>query len=96
MQARIRALSSRQQSRSPLCAVTTPERILVFFPLHTSVDDHHQESLRRIAADFATTPEGRRDLTSGMHKALALRDSFWSWLLERARRVPTWKDDDAS
>jgi hypothetical protein len=23
-----------------------------------------------------------------MHKALALRDAFWSWLLERALQMP--------
>lgn len=56
----------------------------VFFPLHTAVDDHHQATLRAIAADFATTPEGRMDLAKGMRKALALRDSFWCWLHERA------------
>lgn len=63
---------------------TLPLRDWVFFPLHTSVDDQHQQSLQRIAADFATTAEGRRDLAMGMHKALKLRDSFWSWLHERA------------
>jgi len=56
----------------------------VFFPLHTAVDDHHQATLRAIAADFATTPEGRMDLAKGMRKALALRDFFWCWLHERA------------
>lgn len=60
----------------------------VFFRLHTLVDDHHQESLRRIAIDVAATEGGRADLARGMHKALALRDSFWSWLLERARACP--------
>lgn len=59
-------------------------RDCVFFALHTCVDDHHQETLRRIAADFAGTAEGRRDLATGMHKALKLRDSFWSWLHGRA------------
>jgi hypothetical protein len=57
----------------------------VFFPLHTAVDDHHQASLRRIAIDLAADERGRADLARGMHKALALRDSFWSWLHERAR-----------
>jgi pyrroloquinoline quinone (PQQ) biosynthesis protein C len=56
----------------------------VFFPLHTAVDDHHQATLKAIATDFAATPEGRADLAKGMMKALALRDSFWSWLYERA------------
>lgn len=61
----------------------------VFFPLHTAVDDHHQATLRAIASDFATTPEGRADLAKGMHKALALRDSFWCWLHERATAPPS-------
>jgi pyrroloquinoline quinone (PQQ) biosynthesis protein C len=56
----------------------------VFFPLHTAVDDHHQATLKAIASDFAATAAGRADLTKGMCKALALRDSFWSWLHERA------------
>ena len=56
----------------------------VFFPLHTAVDDHHQATLKAIASDFAATAEGRADLAKGMRKALALRDSFWSWLHERA------------
>jgi hypothetical protein len=61
----------------------------VFFPLHTAVDDAHQASLRRIAIDCAADARGRADLARGMHKALALRDSFWSWLHERAlRRSP--------
>lgn len=60
----------------------------VFFPLHTCVDDDHQETLRRIACDFATTDQGRRDLAKGMHKALSLRDSFWSWLHRRAMEHP--------
>jgi CRP-like cAMP-binding protein len=61
----------------------------VFFPLHTAVDDHHQATLKAIAADFAATPEGRNDLAKGMHKALALRDAFWSWLHERAQAMPS-------
>jgi quercetin dioxygenase-like cupin family protein/pyrroloquinoline quinone (PQQ) biosynthesis protein C len=64
-------------------------RDTVFFPLHTAVDDAHQASLRRIAIDCAADARGRADLARGMHKALALRDSFWSWLHERAlRRQP--------
>jgi quercetin dioxygenase-like cupin family protein/pyrroloquinoline quinone (PQQ) biosynthesis protein C len=56
----------------------------VFFQLHTVVDDQHQATLRMIAIDFATTSAGRVDLAKGMHMALAMRDSFWSWLHERA------------
>jgi pyrroloquinoline quinone (PQQ) biosynthesis protein C len=56
----------------------------VFFLLHTAVDDHHQATLKAIAKDFAATPAGRADLAKGMFKALALRDSFWSWLYGRA------------
>jgi pyrroloquinoline quinone (PQQ) biosynthesis protein C len=63
-------------------------RDTVFFPLHTLVDDAHQLALRQIAIDFAATEDGRADLAKGMHKALALRDSFWSWLHERARSAP--------
>lgn len=60
----------------------------VFFPLHTAVDDHHQATLRAIAVDFAATAQGRADLRKGMAKALALRDSFWGWLHERALAQP--------
>ena len=56
----------------------------VFFPLHTLVDDHHQASLQAIARKLGTSPRGHRDLSLGMTKALALRDSFWSWLHQRA------------
>ncbi len=49
-------------------------------------DDAHTLTLRRIATDFARTASGRADLAGGMHKALALRDSVWSWLHERARQ----------
>ncbi len=57
----------------------------VFFPLHTEVDDHHQETLRDIARSFAASPAGRRDLAKGMRKALSLRAGFWDWMLERSR-----------
>jgi pyrroloquinoline quinone (PQQ) biosynthesis protein C len=56
----------------------------VFFPLHTAVDDHHQETLQQIAIDLAATPNGIRDLARGMRKALELRCTFWDWLEERA------------
>jgi pyrroloquinoline quinone (PQQ) biosynthesis protein C len=56
----------------------------VFFSLHTLVDDAHQETLLDIAATFAQTPEGRRDLQKGMRKALSLRLAFWDWLHGRA------------
>lgn len=59
-------------------------RDTVFFPLHTAVDDHHQETLRQIAVDFAATPDGRAGLRRGMLKSLALRSSFWDWLYGRA------------
>lgn len=67
---------TRQQDLTP--------RDTVFFPLHTLVDDSHQTTLREIAIDLATTENGRVDLACGMNKALMLRDSFWSWLHERA------------
>ena len=60
-------------------------RDTVFFSLHTLVDDAQQLALRQVAIDLAATEKGRTDLAKGMHKALALRDSFWSWLHERAR-----------
>jgi quercetin dioxygenase-like cupin family protein/pyrroloquinoline quinone (PQQ) biosynthesis protein C len=65
---------------------TLDPRDTVFFPLHTAVDDAHQASLRQVAIDCAASEQGRADLARGMHKALALRDSFWSWLHERTLR----------
>jgi pyrroloquinoline quinone (PQQ) biosynthesis protein C len=59
-------------------------RNAVFFPLHTAVDDHHQETLQQISADFAKSSEGRVSLRRGMLKALQLRCAFWDWLYERA------------
>lgn len=59
-------------------------RSTVFFTLHAAVDDHHQETLARIASDFAGTRAGRDELRRGMLKALQLRSSFWDWMLERA------------
>jgi pyrroloquinoline quinone (PQQ) biosynthesis protein C len=64
----------------------------VFFPLHTAVDDHHQATLQQIAAKFCCTVEGRREVCMGMRKALALRDTFWNWLLERARSTAPPED----
>ncbi|MFC0103326.1 TenA family transcriptional regulator [Sphingopyxis terrae] len=59
-------------------------RDTVFFPLHTAVDDHHQEALEEISLHFAATPTGKGDLRRGMIKALSLRSSFWDWMYERA------------
>lgn len=59
-------------------------RDAVFFPLHTTVDDHHQEALKEIAISYASTPQGRIDLKKGAMKALSLRDSFWNWLYQRS------------
>jgi hypothetical protein len=59
-------------------------RDVVFFPLHTAVDDHHQATLLDIAAHYAKTEQGRRDIAKGMRKALALRSSYWDWMYERA------------
>ena len=56
----------------------------VFFPLHTAVDDHHQETLQGIAADLAIDENSRYELRRGMLKALYLRSSFWDWLYSRA------------
>lgn len=60
-------------------------RDAVFFPLHTTVDDHHQEALKEIAVSYASTLQGRIDLEKGAMKALSLRDSFWNWLHQRTR-----------
>jgi len=59
-------------------------RDTVFFPLHTTVDDHHQATLQAISGDFAQSDEGRAGLRRGMLKALQLRTAFWDWLHERA------------
>lgn len=59
-------------------------RDTVFFPLHTAVDDHHQEALEEISLAFAATPAGKGDLRRGMIKALSLRSSYWDWMYERA------------
>ncbi len=59
-------------------------RDTVFFPLHTAVDDHHQEALEQISLDFAATPSGKGDLRRGMIKALSLRSSYWDWMYDRA------------
>jgi pyrroloquinoline quinone (PQQ) biosynthesis protein C len=61
-------------------------RETVFFALHATVDDHHVALLRAIAASFAETETGRRDLAKGMRKALVLRASFWDWMYDRAMR----------
>jgi CRP-like cAMP-binding protein len=63
-------------------------RDVVFFPLHTAVDDHHQATLLDIARYYAQTPQSRRELAKGMRKALALRASFWDWMYERAMEGP--------
>lgn len=63
---------------------TINARDAVFFPLHTAVDDHHQATLKQVAAAYAVDPQGRADLAKGMVKALSLRDAFWNWLHQRA------------
>ena len=60
-------------------------RDTVFFALHTAVDDGHQETLQRIAAELAADPANRSGLRRGMLKALDLRSSFWDWMYRRAR-----------
>lgn len=64
----------------------------VFFPLHTAVDDGHQEVLQAIAASYAGTEAGQRDLRRGMIKALQCRSAFWDWLYERALARPRSED----
>jgi CRP-like cAMP-binding protein len=51
-----------------------------YFRLTSQPDAAASTALRRLTAAFAASPEGRRDLRRGMLRALALRDSFWSWL----------------
>jgi pyrroloquinoline quinone (PQQ) biosynthesis protein C len=74
---------------APLCAAVARHPGLsaedaAFFPLHTAVDDHHQESLRQIAIALAADPAARPALRRGMLKALQLRAAFWDWLHARA------------
>lgn len=59
----------------------------VFFELHCLVDDQHQQDLLSIARDLAATPEGLRDLRSGMRTALALRCEFWDHMLQASNRT---------
>ena len=73
----------------PFCraVATLPEleaKDTVFFPLHTAVDDHHQETLQGIAADLAVNDATRCELRRGMLKALSLRSVFWDWMYRRA------------
>lgn len=55
----------------------------VFFPLHTEVDDHHQESLMLITRELVKDQSSFDLIRKGMLKALMLRSSFWDSLLER-------------
>lgn len=59
-------------------------RDTVFFPLHTAVDDHHQETLQNVAAELVTDASTARELRRGMLKALSLRSAFWDWMYSRA------------
>ena len=56
----------------------------VFFPLHTSIDDHHQKTLQKIAAELVNDASTARELRRGMLKALNLRSAFWDWMYSRA------------
>jgi pyrroloquinoline quinone (PQQ) biosynthesis protein C len=60
-----------------------------FFVLHTSVDEHHNAALHRIACEFAYTEEGRVALRRGMLKVLNLRSVFWDAMLARALKLDT-------
>lgn len=71
-------------------------RDTVFFPLHTSVDDHHQETLAEISKHYAALPNGKSDLRKGMIKALSLRTTFWDWMYERALRFQPASNNDES
>lgn len=67
-----------------LARVDLHPRDTVFFPLHTAVDDHHQEALAAISRGYAATPVGKGELRKGMIKALSLRSAYWDWMYERA------------
>lgn len=59
-------------------------RDTVFFPLHTLVDDAHQETLLEVATDLAVASGSVQDLERGMVGALELRAEFWDWMYDRA------------
>ena len=63
----------------------------VFFPLHTTVDEHHQKTLQKVAADLVTDDRNAQELRRGMLKALNLRSVFWDWMYSRALN-PTHAD----
>ncbi|MEO0973260.1 MAG: DUF3050 domain-containing protein, partial [Pseudomonadota bacterium] len=65
-------------------AITLERSQLVFFELHTLVDDQHHRDLLAIAAELCTNAGAREDLESGMHAALILRARFWDALHARA------------
>ncbi len=79
------SLGSPAETNSALALGTESIDSTLFFPRHTAVDDNPQASQRRIAIHLAAAERGRADLARDRHKALALRDSFWSWLHERSR-----------
>lgn len=68
-----------------LSRLALSQEATAFFPLHCTVDDAHQKTLKRIAIDLARSEADRRGLRTGMRKALLLRAGFWDHLLERAR-----------
>ena len=55
----------------------------VFFPLHISCDDDHAVALMELAASFAETKEGRKELIRGMNIALDGRIRFWDAMNKR-------------
>jgi len=59
----------------------------VFFELHCRLDERHGSELLALAAELATTPEGRSGLRRGMLKALALRLAVWDALWLRAQHL---------
>lgn len=68
-------------------AGTLHPRDYVFFPLHTLVDEHHQQVLLDVAAELCVDEAARRELRQGMLMALSLRSSFFDWMLARARAM---------
>lgn len=68
-----------------LRALPNAERIdLRFIVLHCNLDDQHAQDLRVVAQAFMSTESDRREMRSGMLKALALREQFFTHLHHRA------------
>lgn len=58
----------------------------VFFPLHTLVDDHHNETIMEIIKDLIVDEASAERVRKGMIKALMLRCSYWDSMLDKQKR----------